>query len=193
MVNQQTRPKWIEHLKSCKVNCYLSDISRFFSARSLTLSLTKSTATIFINWTKEYRLDLNISVDGTKIPKVNNPKTLGVTFNSLCSFTPHTTAITAKVQSHNKETLLAIYKAIGRPVLNYASPIWSPRCSATQTKKLQTCQNTALRTITECLLVSPIEHLYSEALMLPVKEHNELLSKQFPLGCFQYPGKPCCG
>ena len=32
---------------------------------------------------------------------VNNPKILGVTFDSLC-FTPHTTVITAKVQRFNK-------------------------------------------------------------------------------------------
>nr|XP_036223381.1 LOW QUALITY PROTEIN: uncharacterized protein LOC118681730 [Bactrocera oleae] len=60
-----------------KVNSYLSDLFRFFSARGLTLSPTKSTATIFTNWTKEYRLDLNILVDATKIPTVNNLKILG--------------------------------------------------------------------------------------------------------------------
>ena len=75
-----------------KVNSYLSDLSRFFSARSLTLSPTKSTATIFTNWTKEYRL--NISVDGTKIPTVNNPKILGVTLDSLCSCVDDNQAIT---------------------------------------------------------------------------------------------------
>ena len=88
-------------------------------------------------------------------PAVNNPKILGVTLDSLCSFPPHTTSITAKVQSRNKilkslagsswgkdkQTLLATYKTIGRPVLNYAALIWSPRCSAAQTKKLRTCQN----------------------------------------------------
>ncbi|XP_069963874.1 uncharacterized protein [Bactrocera oleae] len=149
-------------------------------------------------------LSLNISVDGTKIPKLNDPKILGVALDSLCSFTPHMTAITFKVQSRNKifkslagsswrkdkETLLATYKAIGRPVINYASPIWSPGCSTTQTRKLQTCQNTALRTITGCLLMSPIEHLHSEAPMLPVKEHNELLSEQFLPECFRR-NHPC--
>ncbi|XP_039951440.1 uncharacterized protein LOC120768733, partial [Bactrocera tryoni] len=179
-----------------KVNSYLSDLSRFFSARNPTLSSTKSPATIFTNWMKEYRLELNIAVDGGKIPTVNNPKILGVKFDSLCSFTPHTTAITAKVQRRikilkslagstlgkDKETLLASYKAIGRTVLNYATPVCSPGYSGTQMKKLQTCQNTALRTTKGCLLMSPIEHLHSEVLMLPVKDHNELLSKQFLLG-----------
>lgn len=39
---------------------------------------------------KEYRLDPNISVYGVKIPNVNNPKIVCITFDSLYSFTPHT-------------------------------------------------------------------------------------------------------
>ncbi|XP_049316872.1 uncharacterized protein LOC125779552 [Bactrocera dorsalis] len=85
-----------------KVNNFLADLPRFLTARNLTLSPTKSTATIFTKWTKEYRLELKIAVDGVKIPTVNNPQILGVTFDSLCSFSPHTTAIIAKVQSRNK-------------------------------------------------------------------------------------------
>ncbi|XP_049316938.1 uncharacterized protein LOC125779709 [Bactrocera dorsalis] len=180
-----------------KANSYLFDLSRFLTARNLQLSPTKS-------WTKEYRFELNIAVDGVKTPTVNNPKILGVTLDSLCSFSPHTTAIIAKVQSRNKilksltgstwgkdkETLLATYKAIGRLVLNYAAPIWSPGCSGTQMRKLQTCQNTALRTTTGCLLKSSIEPLHSETRMLPVKEHNLLLSRQFLLGCFRR-NHPC--
>ena len=79
----------------------------------------------------------------------------------------------------DKETLLATYKAIGRPL----------GCSAPQTRK-EACQNTALRTITGRLLMSPIEHVHRQARMLPVKEHNELLSKQFLLGCFRR-NHPC--
>ncbi|XP_036332737.1 uncharacterized protein LOC118744114, partial [Rhagoletis pomonella] len=176
-----------------KVNGYLSSLSRFFTARSLTLSPTKSTATLFTTWTKEVRLELGIHVDGTPIPTVDNPKILGVTFDSLLSFSAHTTAVVNKVQSRNKvlkslagstwgkdkETLLATYKAIGRPVLNYAAPVWSPGTSWTQWTKLQTGQNAALRTATGCLLMTPEHHLHSEAQVLPVREHNKMLCKQF--------------
>ena len=113
---------------------------------------------------------------------------------SMCFVTFHSTAITAKVQSRNKilkslagsswgkyKDTAPTYKVIGRPFLNYAASIWSPGCSVTQTNKLQICQSTALRIITGCLLMSPDENLHSQAGMLRVKEHNELLSK---LGCF---------
>lgn len=55
------------------------------------------------NWGNEgYKLDLKIFVDDFKIPTVNNPKILGLTFDNLYFFTSHTTAIFIKVQSRNK-------------------------------------------------------------------------------------------
>ncbi|XP_053948651.1 uncharacterized protein LOC128857100, partial [Anastrepha ludens] len=180
-----------------KVNNYHTDLSRFFTVRNLQLSPTKSTTTLFATWTKEVKLSLKVKVDDTPIPTVNNPKILGVTFDSLLFFSAHTTAIATKVQNRSKvlkslagstwgkdkELLLSTFKAIGRPVLNYAAPIWSPGTSDTQWIKLQTYQNTAIRTATGCLLMSPIQHLHDEAHMLPVKEDNKLLCKQFLLGC----------
>ncbi|XP_053960591.1 uncharacterized protein LOC128864859, partial [Anastrepha ludens] len=187
-----------------KVNDYLASLSRFFTARSLQRSPTKSTATLFTTWTKEVKLQLKVKVDDTQILTVNNPKILGVTFDSLLSFSAHTTGIATKVQNRNKvlkslagstcgkdkEMLPSTFKAIGRPVLNYASPVWSPGTSDSQWTKLQTCQKTALRTVTGCLLMSPIQHLHNEAKMLSVKEQNKLLSKQFLLGCYRWP-HPC--
>ncbi|XP_054085761.1 uncharacterized protein LOC128921638, partial [Zeugodacus cucurbitae] len=169
----------------------LFEISRFFSARSLALAPAKSTATLFTNWTKEYRLNLNIYVDGTPIPTVNNPKILGVTFDSLHSFTPHTTAIITKVQSRNnilkslagstwgkdKETLLATYKNIGWIQ-------WHAAEEDTDVSKHRTPDSYRMS------LDVTRSNLHNEAIMLPIKEHNELLTKQFLLGCFRR-NHPC--
>lgn len=81
---------------------YLTDISHFISAKSSTRFSTKSTVTIFTNWTKEYRLELNIAVKGIPIPTVNSPKNVCVSLDRLYSFTPPTTAIIVKIQSRNK-------------------------------------------------------------------------------------------
>lgn len=80
------------------------------------------------------------------------------------------------------------------------APIWSRVhtyvCSETQTKKLQTGQNTALRTITGCLLshcddlVMSLSHLLSESWRLPVNEHNAHLFKLFLLECIRR-NHPC--
>lgn len=84
------------------MNCYLSDLSHFFTAKQLETQTAKTSATIFTNWTKKYNLELHVKVDDVKIPNMNNPKILGVTLNSLYSFTPHKTAIAAKLQSRSK-------------------------------------------------------------------------------------------
>ena len=56
--------------------------------------------------------------------------------------------------------MLTAYKAICRPILNYAAPVWTPALSDTQWKELQTCQNSALRTATGCHLMSSIDPLH---------------------------------
>lgn len=179
------------------VNGYLREITDFFTGRNLQLSPAKSSATLFTTWTKEVRLELNVAIDGVQIPTLNYPKILGVTFDSMFVSSAHATAICNKMQSRNKvlkslagsswgmdkETLLTTYKTIGRSVVNYAAPVWSPRVSDTQWRKLQTCQNSALRTITGCVKMSSIQHLHEETKVLTVKEHSQMLTKQFLLGC----------
>lgn len=94
-----------------KTNSFLNDISRFFTARSLTLYLALGacpcSTTIFINWISEYRLDLNICVDDVKIPTVNNPNSLGVT---LIGCTP---------SLRIRPRLLPIYRPATKSLIRY--------------------------------------------------------------------------
>ena len=68
----------------------------------------------------------------------------------------------------SKETLNITYKAITRPILEYASTIWSPIISNTNMNKLQTIQNSALRTTTGCTLDTNTHHLHTETKMLTI-------------------------
>ncbi|XP_073848579.1 uncharacterized protein [Musca autumnalis] len=163
------------------------------------ISAAKSTATLLTTWTAEMRLPLNILVDGALIPTTNYPKILGVTFDSMFKSSAQATAICNKIRSRNKvlkslagstwgadkETLLTTYNAIGRSVVSYAAPAWSAKVSASQWKKIQTCQNAALRTATGCLLMTPVDHLHEEAKVLPVRQHNKMLSMQYLLVCYR--------
>uniref|UniRef100_A0A8D8YIE5 Uncharacterized protein n=2 Tax=Cacopsylla melanoneura TaxID=428564 RepID=A0A8D8YIE5_9HEMI len=67
--------------------------------------------------------------------------------------------------------------------MNYTAPIWSPHICTTNWKKLQTLQNAALRIATGCHLMSHQDHLHIETQVIPIKEHNELLSLQYLTGC----------
>ena len=64
----------------------------------------------------------------------------------------------SSVQPHEKHkgTLLATYKALTKPILEYASTMWSFITSTTYIAKLQTIQNTALHFETGCTLTSNI-------------------------------------
>ena len=82
------------------------------------------------------------------------------------------------------------YKAVGRSIINYAAPVWSPNLHDTNYRKIQYTQNEALRIATGCHKMSSIDHLHTEAEMLKIKEHSELLSAQYLARCLE-PGNVC--
>lgn len=57
----------------------------------------KSTATLFITWTVDMRLSLNIQVEGFLIPNTKYPNVLGFSFDSLLQIDGHITAIYDKI------------------------------------------------------------------------------------------------
>mgnify|MGYP007048355338 CR=1 FL=1 len=186
-----------------QINAYAKEVNDFLEERELLLSAEKSTVTLFTPDTKEYHIHPQVKIKDSIVPLEKNPKLLGVTFDTMHTFTPHVNKTVDKVKSkvnlmkaisgttwgQDKEVLTQTYKAIGRSLLEYGVPIWSPIISPSCWDKLQIVQNQALRVITGCLLMSPIEHLHRETKILPLKEHGEMLSKQFLLNC-NLPGHP---
>ena len=65
----------------------------------------------------------------------------------------------------------------------YAATVWSPNLHDTNYRKIQYTQNEALRIATGCHKMSSIDYLHTEAEMLKVKEHSELLSAQYLARC----------
>ena len=175
---------------------YLAILSNWLKA--LSLSVEKSSSTLFTTNTKELNEIIQIFIDSNIFPTLKRPKILGVVFDGLLTFAHHCHHVWLKVQTRNnalkclagtnlgqsKEVLLTTYKAIGRSVLNYAAPVWTPYLSVTREREMQTVQNATLRTITGCHLMSPETHLHAETKMLPIKDHNALLFRQFLLGAY---------
>jgi hypothetical protein len=79
----------------------------------------------------------------------------------------------------DKETLLITYKCLVHPILEFGAPIHRPNMSDTNIRKFQRTQNYALRIVTGCHKMIPIQHLHMETKVLPIKEHLDLLCKQF--------------
>ena len=182
-----------------RLNPYLNTVSAWFKERKLEISAEKSTATLFTTWSNEVSTVLDIKMDNKTVPTIKNPKILGLTFDNMLNFGPHIKNIKERVQNRNnvlkclagstwgkdKEILLDTYKATGRSILNYATPIWTPYLCETNWKELETAQNSALRLATGCVKMSDTAHLHQEAKILPVKTHSEMLTKQYLLAMHQ--------
>ena len=195
------------------LNAYLDTLNTWFKSKNLQISAAKSSATLFTTFRGEMKKVLDINIDGNVVPTVTDPKILGVTFDPLLTFNNHASNLKTKLQGRNKilkalagstwgkdkETLKSTYKAIGQSTLNYCAPIWTPNLSKSNWEELQRGQNEALRTILGNVKMTPIDHLHSESKIMPVKEHCQMLSKQFlvqtqlpnhPNNCSLYQTKP---
>ena len=131
-----------------------------------------------------------------------HPKVLGLTLDPKLTYSTHIHNISVQAHKHlqiikaltatgwgkQKETLMATYKAVMRPPLEYASSVWSPIASSTSIYKLQVMQNAALRTATGCTQDANI-HLYDETLTLPIHEHLQPHASQYKQKT-QHPSHP---
>ena len=92
-------------------------------------------------------------------------------------------ALAGTTWGQQKETILMTYKAIGRSVANYGTPVWSTNASVTSIGKIQIAQNEAMRIATGSHKMSSIDYLHNETEMLTVKQHSDLLSTQYLVQC----------
>ena len=167
------------------------------------MSTQKSTVTLFSSERRQYGLHPQDPLNGTPLPLDKYPKILGVTFDPLLFFHKHVEAIEEKSKQglsilkaltgtdwgQQKETLVATYKAIIDSRFSYGAPIWATNASTSSINKLQIIQNSALRIATGCHLSSAVDHLHSEAMILKVQEHLDMVCTQF-LATSLHPSHP---
>ena len=178
------------------INNYLEEITAYLKDNSLLISAPKSS--------HQAKIHPRIFIENSHLPLVKCPRILWVYLDPSLSFNKHSQYVAERVSGRNnifkalegtswgqqKETLLMTYKAVGRSIINYAAPVWSPNLHDTNYRKIQYTQNEALRIATGCHKMSGIDHLHTEAEMLKVREHSELLSAQYLARCLE-PGNVC--
>ena len=181
-----------KQIAQAKLQPYLQEIASWTQQNQLHLNPDKTTSTLSTPDPAEYSTQLTLNIDNVVIPMVKNPKTLGLTFDPNLTYNSHIRktsekarntlkllkALTSTKWGKQKETIVATYKAITRPILEYASAIWSPIANTTGITKLQTIQNMALRIATGCTSDTNIQHLHNETNILPLNAHLKLHSSQ---------------
>ena len=124
----------------------------------------KTTCTLFTPDPAEYTSNLDLTINNKALPMAMQSKVLGLTLDPKLTYSTHIQhisvqahkplqiikALTATGWGKQKETLMATYKAVMRPALEYASSVWSPIASSTSINKMQVMQNAALRTTIGC-------------------------------------------
>ena len=125
--------------------------------KTLQISATKSSITLFTSDTHQSHHHPAVTITGTPLLLERHPKLLGVTFDQ--HFTFHNYARVLKEQtaerlkvlralpvtdwSRQKETIILTYKALIWSKTYYAASIWFPNLSKDADQSLQVIQNPA--------------------------------------------------
>ena len=162
---------------------------------SLLISAPMSSITLFTPDPAQANTRPKIKIADSELSLVRSPKILGVYLDTFFSFNNHWVQVVNRVSKRNnvlkalagtnwgqqKDILLMTYRALGRSIANYATPVWSINASKSNIGKIQRAQNEALRIITGSHKISSIEN---ETMMLHVEAHLKLISAQFLVQCF---------
>ena len=190
---------------TAKLQPYLDSLTSYFQSLKLALSPGKCAVTLLTPDTKECNVQPHLTVADIPLKLEKHPKVLGVRFDPMFKFGEHCRVAASNASravnamkalagtdwGQDTETLLVTFKALVRPRLEYAAPVWSTDASETSVKRLQTIQNAALRVATANHLMAPQSHLHEETQVLPVKAHTAMLATQHLLACHlpEHPGQ----
>ena len=170
--------------------------------QKLTVSTAKSTATLITQETHEHHLRPQVKLSDQVLPVKKKQRVLGVMLDTNLTITQHCNNIAVIVQQRNnvlkalagstccKKTKQTTYQAIGRSILSYCCPVWTPSHKDTNWSRHQRAQNSVLRITNGCLKMADVTELHQEAWKLPVRQNNELISQQFTIAC-HLPQHPC--
>ena len=175
------------------LNEYLEQLHSFLLERSLLISPSKSSVTLFSSDSHQYNVHPTILLNGTQLPLAQHPKILGVHLDPMLTLNRHAAAqaATSKRRTNvlkalsgtswgqDTETLVITYRATSKAALEYAAPVIEPLLSNSSWLKLERAENIALRVATGCTAMTGTDHLHNETQVVPVRRHCQLLASQY--------------
>ncbi len=142
------------------VNSDLAKLEIWTKKWKMTMNPLKSKCIIFSNKSTPSEIK-GVKLFGEQIPVVNQVKHLGLIMDTKLSWKPHIDAIISKANRAlapinvlkfklPTHCLLQYYKTFIRPILEYASPVWSG-CGLNACTRLEQTQYRAMLTISGCI------------------------------------------
>ena len=165
------------------LNSDLSDIEQWSNDCLVTFNAQKTESMLISRKTKSPNHPA-ILFQGHVLDDVSKHKHLGVTLRSDLRWNDHISEIVTKSSklinimktlqfSLDRQTLETIYISFIRPILEYASPVWSG-CTESDAKRLEDIQTNAARIVTGAMYGTSIEKLYEEVGWQTLAKRREL-------------------
>ena len=126
--------------------------------------------------------DLNLTVNNTKILRVEKTKFLGVTIDSHLSWTPHIDYISKKISRSlgillkarkklDTQTIISLYYSFTYPYLIYCNQVWGKTYS-THLQPLHLLHKKVIRIITDSAYLAHTEALMKKIMILNLTSIN---------------------
>ena len=152
-----------------RANQQCSSLVRWAEGKQLAIATHKSSMTRFISDIHQSRLHPHVRIGDAEAPLNRTPKILGITLDTHFNFGPLArdcveqalNVMEALAESNwcfTIETLVATYRVIVHPILNYAAPIWFTQESSSHLDKLEVIH---LMTVSGCHQKAAVFHAQS--------------------------------
>ena len=158
------------------VNTELQKLSCWFQANKLSVNVKKSNYIIFKTSQNRQELDLDFSINDTKIDRVTEILFLGVIIDECLTWKPHVQNLTGKISKSlgiiykssfclNKNSLCTLYYSLVYPYLYYCACVWGLTYHS-NLKRLDTLQKRAVRTISRSAFDAHTETIFKSLKLL---------------------------
>ena len=141
-----------------RANHLCSSLVRGADGKQLAINPKKSSVTLFTSDIHQFRLPPQVRIGDAVAPLNRTPKILGCHAGHPLLLRPYARdcaerapralnvmkALAVSNWGFTTETLVATYKAIVRPILNYAAPIWCTKLSSSHLDKSDVVKNKVL-------------------------------------------------
>ena len=152
---------------SSRLQSQINVISEWFQTWLLSVNIGKSAVMVF----RSHRMtpvQAQVAIDSVAIPQVTAHRHLGLVFNETLTWSDHVDFVISKASSRigflrrlskrcPQLVMRDLYQCCIRPVIEYASVAWSGM-STTDSKRLERCNRSAARLITQTNLCTHLPH-----------------------------------
>ena len=170
-------------------NQELGHLSDWFKANKLSLNAGKTNFMLFGRKGQSVKNELNITIDGNKIERVDHVKFLGVHIDACLNWKQHTSHVSAKISKSigiinkikcilSNNLLKTLYYSLIYPYLVYCNILWGNACHVSLSK-LITLQKRAIRIITRSKYLAPSKELFKSLNILNLADINKFQIGQF--------------